>query len=317
MLVRLADWCFRRRRLVVAAWVVALVGSVVLAGAFGGDSRQDYLQPGSESKAASDTLEERFPQESGDTVQIVVHSDAGVSAPRSAGEGGEDLRSDAADGDHVVGVVSPFTDEGAAQISEDREDRVRRRRPRQAGQRLHPCGGQGTGGADPGRRGRHPPGRGRRTRRGALRDRPVRFRRPRADRRGHHLAVHLRVCRGDGTAAGHRRVRPGHAPGARRAPGPGGRRTGLGTAHRGDGRSRCRHRLRTAHRHAVPERPRRRAGAAARHPECDRDRRPGGGLRRPHRHRLDARHPAGRAALPERLRRSPCRWPCWSPWSPR
>ena len=119
MLVRLADWCVRRRRLVVAAWVVALVGSVVLAGSFGGDSRQDYLQPGSESKAAADTLQEKFPQEAGDTVQIVVHADSDVSAPQLQAKA-ERIFADAAGADHVLGVISPFTDEGAAQISEDR-----------------------------------------------------------------------------------------------------------------------------------------------------------------------------------------------------
>jgi len=61
MLVRLADWCYRRRRLVVLLWVCALVGAFALAGAFGGEFKQNYLQPGSESKAASDTLTERFP----------------------------------------------------------------------------------------------------------------------------------------------------------------------------------------------------------------------------------------------------------------
>ena len=118
MLVRLADWCYRRRRLVVALWVVALAGSFVLAGAFGGESRQDYLQPGSESKAAADTLEQRFPQQAGDTVQIVVHSDAGVSAPEVRAKA-EKVFADVADSDHVVGVASPFTEEGASQISED------------------------------------------------------------------------------------------------------------------------------------------------------------------------------------------------------
>ena len=51
MLVRLADWCYRNRRLVVLAWIAALVGAFALAGAFGGEYKQDYLQPGSESQA--------------------------------------------------------------------------------------------------------------------------------------------------------------------------------------------------------------------------------------------------------------------------
>ncbi len=118
MLVRLADLCYRRRRLVVFAWIVALVGSFALAGAFGGELRQNYLQPGSESKVASDTLTESFPQRAGDTMQIVVHSAAGVTTPDVQAQA-EKVFADVADEPHVVGVTSPFTDAGSGQISED------------------------------------------------------------------------------------------------------------------------------------------------------------------------------------------------------
>ncbi len=83
MLVRLADGCFRHRRLVVLAWVAALVGAFALAGAFGGEFKQDYLQPGSESQRVSNTLEDSFPQKAGDTMQVVVHSDSGVTTPEA------------------------------------------------------------------------------------------------------------------------------------------------------------------------------------------------------------------------------------------
>jgi putative drug exporter of the RND superfamily len=118
MLVRLADWCYRRRRFVVALWVVALVGSFALAGAFGGEYKQNYLQPGSDSKAASDTLTESFPQRAGDTVQVVVHSQAGVTTP-DVQVRAEKIFADVADSKHVLAVTSPFTAAGAGQISED------------------------------------------------------------------------------------------------------------------------------------------------------------------------------------------------------
>ena len=118
MLVRLADWCYRRRRLVVALWVVALVASFALAGAFGGEFKQNYLQPGSDSKAASDTLTQRFPQRAGDTVQVVVHSQAGVTTP-DVKVRAEKIFADVAGSKHVVAVTSPFTAAGAGQMSED------------------------------------------------------------------------------------------------------------------------------------------------------------------------------------------------------
>ena len=118
MLVRLADWCYRKRRLVVVLWIVALAGSFALAAGFGGEFRQNYLHPGSESKAASDTLTDRFPQRAGDTVQIVLHAEAGVSSPDVKARV-EQILADVAGSDHVVGVTSPFTDAGSGQISAD------------------------------------------------------------------------------------------------------------------------------------------------------------------------------------------------------
>ena len=56
MLVQLADWCYRQRRLVLILWVAALAGAFALSASFGGETKQDYFQPGSESRAASETL---------------------------------------------------------------------------------------------------------------------------------------------------------------------------------------------------------------------------------------------------------------------
>ena len=88
-------------------------------------------------------------------------------------------------------------------------------------------------------------------------------------------------------------------------------------ADRRDGRHRRRHRLRAVHRHPVPQQPRRGPGAAARRPDVDRDRRPRRAVRRPHRRRLDARHPADGPAGHDRLRLHGRADTCWSSWSRR
>jgi putative drug exporter of the RND superfamily len=118
MLVQLADWCYRQRRLVVVLWIAALAAGFALASSFGGETKQDYLQPGSESQAASRTLQAEFPQRSGDTVQVVLHSEDGFSSAvvrRNA----EDIFADVTDDPHVTGVASPFSEGGANQISQD------------------------------------------------------------------------------------------------------------------------------------------------------------------------------------------------------
>lgn len=118
MLQHLADWCYRRRRLVVVLWIAALVAAFALMSSFGGESKQDYLQPGSESQAASETLQAKFPQKAGDTVQVVLHSEAGISSAvvRMNAEG---ILADVAAAPHVMGVASPFSQGGASQISRD------------------------------------------------------------------------------------------------------------------------------------------------------------------------------------------------------
>jgi putative drug exporter of the RND superfamily len=118
MLVQLADWCYRQRRLVVVLWIAALAAAFALASTFGGETRQDYLQPGSESQAASQTLQAKFPQKGGDTVQVVLHSEDGFSSTVVRARAEDMLAAVAAD-PHVTGVASPFREAGASQISED------------------------------------------------------------------------------------------------------------------------------------------------------------------------------------------------------
>jgi RND superfamily putative drug exporter len=118
MLVHLADWCYRQRRLVVVLWIAALAPAFALASSFGGETKQDYLQPGSESQAASETLQAKFPEKAGDTVQVVLHSEEGFSSA-VVRKSAEDIFADVAAAPHVMGVASPFNEGGASQISGD------------------------------------------------------------------------------------------------------------------------------------------------------------------------------------------------------
>jgi RND superfamily putative drug exporter len=70
-LARLAGFAYRRRRLVLGSWVAALFAAFALVAVAGGDWSADYNTPGSQSKAAADALEQRFPTRSPDTVDVV------------------------------------------------------------------------------------------------------------------------------------------------------------------------------------------------------------------------------------------------------
>src|SRR5919197_2614027 len=113
-LVRLADIAFRRRRLVVGAWLAALLTALGLAAAFGGAWSADYKTPGSQSKAAADALAARFPDRSAETIDIVWQARAGAESPAVRARMDAFLREAAAQ--PGVGDAVPAS---AAQVSPD------------------------------------------------------------------------------------------------------------------------------------------------------------------------------------------------------
>ena len=78
-LYRLGGWAFRRRRRVLAAWVliVALVG--VAATTLGGQTDNSFSVPGTESQRAQDLLEQKFPGAGGASARVVFKAPEGES----------------------------------------------------------------------------------------------------------------------------------------------------------------------------------------------------------------------------------------------
>jgi putative drug exporter of the RND superfamily len=118
MLKLITSWSFRHRRVVVLVWIAVLVGVNVIAMRFGGENKQDFLSPGSDSKAAVEMLDQRFPAQAGDTVAIVVHDDAGVTSPGVRAVVGP-LVERVRELPHVVGVLAPWDRHGSGQVSTD------------------------------------------------------------------------------------------------------------------------------------------------------------------------------------------------------
>jgi RND superfamily putative drug exporter len=78
----IARFCYRHRRLVVAGWVVLVVGLFALAGAAGGEYRTEFKLPGSESQQALDLFKARGVSErTGFQGQIVFRAEQGVNDP--------------------------------------------------------------------------------------------------------------------------------------------------------------------------------------------------------------------------------------------
>ena len=73
----LAAWCHDRRRTVLGLWVGAFVLLAVLWGAAAGEYVNNFRLPGTESQRAYDLLKARFPQQAGDTANVVFAVDKG------------------------------------------------------------------------------------------------------------------------------------------------------------------------------------------------------------------------------------------------
>lgn len=120
MLPRLAAWCYRRRRLVVVAWIVVLVGVNVLAKTEGGDLLKSLSLPGTESQRAFDVMKTDFAQP-GDTGYLVFKSNTpdGVRSPAVVNEIEKTLAPALRHQKHVLSVITPYEPGGASFFSKD------------------------------------------------------------------------------------------------------------------------------------------------------------------------------------------------------
>jgi putative drug exporter of the RND superfamily len=111
-LARLGDVSFRRRRLVVLVWILGAVGVVALSSAFAGDYSADYSAHGSDSDAAQQLLDTRFPADAGQTVDVIVEAQEGLADTAVRGDV-ERLMSELSTAPHVIAVVSPYDEPSA------------------------------------------------------------------------------------------------------------------------------------------------------------------------------------------------------------
>ena len=115
---RFASWITSHRAVVVVGWIVALIVMGFIASSAGSDFSEEFSLPSSDSKEALDLLENRFPAQAGDTVQIVYRAESGVEAPAVERKMEGVFRKVAAL-PHVSEVSSPYGKGGAGAISDD------------------------------------------------------------------------------------------------------------------------------------------------------------------------------------------------------
>jgi RND superfamily putative drug exporter len=118
VLQRMAHFAYQRRRLVLALWIVALIGVNVIGSSIGSSFSQSFSLPGTESQRAVDLLQARFPARAGDSGQIVFSSPGGVRSP-AVEDRLNGVFAAVARVPGVAGVESPYSVAGARQVAKD------------------------------------------------------------------------------------------------------------------------------------------------------------------------------------------------------
>jgi len=119
-MVRLSRWCIAHRRWVIGGWVLIAVLTTVIAGAVGRNYATDFSLPGTESQHVVDLLGGEFKAQSGDVDTIVFHTSQGKVDDPAVRNAITPLLGKVAQMPHVASVISPYSQNGAVEISKDR-----------------------------------------------------------------------------------------------------------------------------------------------------------------------------------------------------
>src|SRR6476659_6282791 len=111
LLYRLGHFAGRHPWRMLAAWVLVAGIAFALNSAVGGATNDTFRLPGAESQRAADALSARFPAQSVNAAQVVLHTEDGVTGA-TARHSVAQARAALARVPHVVGVTNPFDPRG-------------------------------------------------------------------------------------------------------------------------------------------------------------------------------------------------------------
>jgi len=115
----IARWCFGHRLVVIATWVVVLIGLGALAQAIKSDYNNSFSLPGTGSTVAQQMLANAVPAQAGDSDRIVWQVSNGTVRDRVVEARMTGVLNRIATMPEVAAVVSPYGPHGGAQISRD------------------------------------------------------------------------------------------------------------------------------------------------------------------------------------------------------
>ena len=101
LLYKIGNFSGRHPWRVISAWLVIAGAVFMLNGSIGGAPDESFSLPGAESQRAADAIQDRFPQETLYSSNVVFHSEDGLTAPETK-QAVEQAVTELAAGPHVI-----------------------------------------------------------------------------------------------------------------------------------------------------------------------------------------------------------------------
>jgi RND superfamily putative drug exporter len=119
LLYKIGNFSGRHPWRVIAAWVMVAFAVVMLNGSAGGQPDDNFRLPGSESQRAADLIQDRFPQQTLFTSNVIFHSPDGLTSPetKAAVQEAVDKLQELP---HAISISSPYDPRGPT-VSRDGE----------------------------------------------------------------------------------------------------------------------------------------------------------------------------------------------------
>ena len=120
-LYSLAKFCIRHRRIVMPVWLLLIVAITFLSSTMGSQFADDISLPGRDSQAATDLVDQKFPDQANGTNPIVFKAKDGKITDSANQQAVDKVIKDVTAMDGVASANSPFTPQTAGQISKSQE----------------------------------------------------------------------------------------------------------------------------------------------------------------------------------------------------
>jgi uncharacterized membrane protein YdfJ with MMPL/SSD domain len=120
-LYRLGMFTARRKWVVLGVWILFVAVVIAASKSFGSNTSNNLDLPGTDSQAASDLLASRFPPQQNGSNPLVFHVRTGKVTDASAKQAIEASYKRVKKLPHVAEAVNPFSQQGQAQISKDKQ----------------------------------------------------------------------------------------------------------------------------------------------------------------------------------------------------